>query len=217
MEMNDYQWQLAHSIAIELVKKQYNLDSSKKSGIRGEFEKIIAYLRYGKQENLSISLVDYLETLVRQGKSIGHSGKTPEYYRAIQETCKPHAKYLESNLTDTLQIFGWVKRLMQYYLEAVPIEDLTALETDPIPEPTSQRQAEIKKTTANQKFEVGQEVEAKITTIKGNQVTYEILETIKLTEKEPKHAGSLQEGQIVTVTIAALKDDGNIKKVKYKP
>jgi hypothetical protein len=41
------------------------------------------------------------------------------------------------------------------------------------------------------------------------------LGTIKLTEKEPKKATSLKEGQVVKVKITALKDDGSIKSVKF--
>jgi ABC-type uncharacterized transport system ATPase subunit len=57
-------------------------------------------------------------------------------------------------------------------------------------------------------------LEATVTAVKGNKVTYEILGTIKLTEKEPKKAKSLSEGQKVKVEILDLKEDGSIKKVK---
>ena len=39
--------------------------------------------------------------------------------------------------------------------------------------------------------------------------------TFKLTEKELKQAGSLQEGQTVKVKILSVKDDGTIKSVKF--
>jgi uncharacterized membrane protein len=61
---------------------------------------------------------------------------------------------------------------------------------------------------------VGQIVEAKVTAVKGNKVTYEILGTIRLTEKEPKKAQSLSEEQTVKVEILDLKEDGSPKKIK---
>jgi hypothetical protein len=45
-------------------------------------------------------------------------------------------------------------------------------------------------------------------------VTYEILGTIKLTEREPRRASMLQEGQTVNVRIVSLKEDGSIRSVK---
>ncbi|MDZ8054688.1 MAG: hypothetical protein RMX68_024700 [Aulosira sp. ZfuVER01] len=79
----------------------------------------------------------------------------------------------------------------------------------------SARQVEIAKVAQAQDFQVEQIIEAKVTKINGNKVTYEILGTIKLTEKEPKQASFLQEGQTVKVKIASFKDDGSIKSVKY--
>ena len=60
-----------------------------------------------------------------------------------------------------------------------------------------------------------QHIEAIVTNIKNNKITYELLNKIKLTQKEPKHYKNLKEGQKVTVKISALKEDGNIKKIKY--
>jgi hypothetical protein len=63
-------------------------------------------------------------------------------------------------------------------------------------------------------FRVGQVLEAKVISIKGNKVTYEILGRIKLTEKEPKNSKDLLLNQIVQVKIIQLKEDGTVKKVK---
>ena len=79
----------------------------------------------------------------------------------------------------------------------------------------SARQVEIAKAIGSHEFAVGQVVEAKVTAIKGNKVTYEILGTIRLTEKEPKKAQSLSEEQTVKVEILDIKEDGSPKKVKY--
>jgi CRISPR-associated protein (TIGR03986 family) len=78
----------------------------------------------------------------------------------------------------------------------------------------SERQVEIAKAVKSKKFEIGQILEATIASINGNKVTYHMLEVLKLTEKEPKKAGLLTEGQAVYVKITALKEDGSIKSVK---
>jgi CRISPR-associated protein (TIGR03986 family) len=79
----------------------------------------------------------------------------------------------------------------------------------------SERQVEITKVVRSQKFTVEQILDAIVTSINGNKVTYQILEVLKLTEKEPKKAALLQVGQVVRVKITALKEDGSIKSVKY--
>ncbi len=78
----------------------------------------------------------------------------------------------------------------------------------------SERQVEITKVVQSQKFTVEQILEATVINIKGNKVTYQMLEVVKLTEKEPKKAAFLKEGQVVRVKITALKDDESIKSVK---
>jgi hypothetical protein len=107
-----------------------------------------------------------------------------------------------------LQILGWASRLMRYYKEAGSIGEVVT----PVVE--SARQVEIAKAIGSHEFAVGQIVEAKVTAVKGNKVTYEILGTIRLTEKEPKKAQSLSEGQTVKVEILDIKEDGSPKKVK---
>ncbi|WP_027269415.1 hypothetical protein [Leptolyngbya sp. PCC 6406] len=56
-----------------------------------------------------------------------------------------------------------------------------------------------------------------MTAIKGNKVTYEILGSIKLTQKEPKLVGSFSEGQTIAVTVDSLRDDGTLKRIKVNP
>lgn len=63
-------------------------------------------------------------------------------------------------------------------------------------------------------FEIGQILDAKVTAIKGNKVTYEILGSVKLTEKEPEKFQSLSKGQTVKVEVIDLEQDGSINKVK---
>jgi CRISPR-associated protein (TIGR03986 family) len=78
----------------------------------------------------------------------------------------------------------------------------------------SERQVEITKAIQSQNFTVEQILEATITNINGNRVTYQMLEVLKLTEREPKKSTSLQVGQVVRVKITSLKEDGSIKSVK---
>lgn len=63
-------------------------------------------------------------------------------------------------------------------------------------------------------FAVGEILDAKVTNIKGNKVTYEILEGVILTNNEPKKARYLSEGQIVKVEIVDIGEDGTINKIK---
>jgi hypothetical protein len=204
MSLTDKQWEIAHAIAQTLVKEDTDAN---------EVSKAVAYLRTVIDKNDATSrFLTYLKTLVRDGKMIGHSGKTPGYYRNIEATCSQYFKSNSDALT-ILQILGWVSRLMKYYNNSgVPMEEIT-VPTAVVVE--SARQAEIAKVTESQEFKQGDIIDAKVTKISsGSKVTYEILGVIKLTEKEPKKASSLQEGQTVKVKIAALKDDGSIKSIK---
>ncbi|MBK1986927.1 hypothetical protein A0J48_005105 [Sphaerospermopsis aphanizomenoides BCCUSP55] len=203
MSLTDNQWEIAHAIAQTLVQQDTDVN---------EVGKTVAYLRTIIDKSDATSrFLTYLKTLVRDGKQIGHSGKTFGYYHNIEITCSQYFKP-NSDAQTILQILGWVSRLMRYYKEAgVPIGEIT---TPAAPVVESARQAEIAKVTESQEFKEGDVIEAKVTKISGNKVSYEILEVIKLTEKEPKKASLLQEGQIVKVKIAALKEDGSIKSVK---
>ncbi|MGV0026848.1 hypothetical protein [Phormidesmis priestleyi] len=199
--LTETQWQTAHAIA------QTQTDVN-------EFKKAIAYLRNSinqSQADAGVKFFKYLKTLVSNGKQIGHSGKTLDYYRNIDQVCSKYLSGYRDDAVTMLQILGWASRLMRYYKEAGPIGEVATIPAPPV---ASARQVAIAKVAQFQNFKVDQTVEAKITKISGNKVTYEILEMIKLTEKEPKKASSLTEGQISKVKIVALKDDGSIKSVK---
>jgi hypothetical protein len=198
--LTEVQWQIAHAIAQTLVKEDTDVN---------ELGKAIAYLRtYVNQENAGARFFDYLKTLVRNGRQIGHSKRTTDYYENIENTCSQYLKAYQDDAAIMLQILGWASRLMRYYKDAGPIGEITA----PVVE--SARQAEIAEVISTHNFAIGQILEATVTAVKGNKVTYEILGTIKLTEKEPKKANSLSEGQKVKVEILDLKEDGSIKKVR---
>jgi hypothetical protein len=201
--LTENQWEIAHAIAQTLVKEQTDVN---------ELGKAIAYLRNAVNQNQADAnsrFFKYLKTLVGNGRQIGHSGKTTDYYRSIDKACSDCLKGFQGDASTLLQILGWASRLMRYYKEAGPIGEVVT----PVVE--SARQVEIAKAIGSHEFAVGQIVEAKVTAVKGNKVTYEILGTIRLTEKEPKKAQSLSEGQTVKVEILDLKEDGSPKKVKY--
>jgi hypothetical protein len=190
-ELTENEWKIAHAIAKTLV--QADTDAN-------ELGKAIAYLRnYANQDGKK--LFDYLKTLVRNGRQIGHSKRTSDYYQSIDNTCNQYLKAYQDNPPVMLHILGWSYRLMRYYKNAEPVVE-------------SARQAEIAEVLSTHDFRVDQILDATVTAIKGNKVTYTILETIKLTEKEPKKAKSLSEGQIVKVEVVSLKEDGSLKKVK---
>ncbi len=193
--------QLAHNLAITLVKEETDVN---------EVGKVVAYLRsIINQPDAGRQFFSYLKTLVTHGRQIGHSGRTAGYYRSIERACNQYLQNQQTNAQTMLKILGWAMRLMRYY-KVSPIEEISVSEVEEI----SERQAEIAEVVQSQKFEIDQVLDATVLAVKGNKVTYEILGTIKLTEKEPKKAASLKEGQVVKVKITALKDDGSIKSVK---
>lgn len=200
--LTENQWGIAHAIAQTLVKEQTDVN---------ELGKAIAYLRNAVNQNQADAtsrFFKYLKTLVGNGRQIGHSGKTTDYYRSIDKACSDCLKGFQGDASTLLQILGWASRLMRYYKEAGPIGEVVT----PVVE--SARQVEIAKAICSHEFGVGQIVEAKVSAVKGNKVTYEILGTIRLTEKEPKKAQVLSEKQMVKVEILDLKEDGSIRKVK---
>lgn len=202
VELTEKQWQTAHVIAQNLVKENADVN---------EVGKAIAYLRaYSEREKAGAKFFDYLKTLQRNGRQVGHSKKTSEYYETLERFCSQYLKAYQEDAKAMLTILGWSARLMRYYKEAGPVEEITA----PTTESASGRQAEIAEVAHSQKFVIDQILDATVLSIKGNKVTYEILGVIKLTEKEPKKAVSLKEGQVVQVKITALKEDGSIKSVK---
>lgn len=201
--LTESQWEIARAIAQTLVKEQTDVN---------ELGKAIAYLRNAVNQDRADAnsrFFKYLKTLVGNGRQIGHSSKTTDYYRSIDKACSDCLKGFQGDASTLLQILGWASRLMRYYKEAGPIGEVVT----PVVE--SARQVEIAKAIGSHEFAIGQIVEAKVTAVKGNKVTYEILGTIRLTEKEPKKAQSLSEGQTVKVEILDIKEDGSPKKVKY--
>ncbi|MGB3492289.1 MAG: hypothetical protein WBA57_06150 [Elainellaceae cyanobacterium] len=199
-ELTDTQWQVADAIARQLVIEGTDVNELRKS---------ISYLReYVDRENAGKAFLDYLKTLVRKGNQIGHSKRTVDYYKSLDAACEKYLKDYQDKAPQMLMILSWAARLVQYYDKGVPTGEIQQIEV------MSEREAEIQAVTQTRTFEVGQELPATVTAIKGNKVTYEILGTIRLTPKEARLAGKLTEGQEVSVRIEDLKDDGSIKRVK---
>lgn len=197
--------QLAHNLAITLVKEDTDVN---------EVGKVIAYLRsIVEQPDAGRRFFSYLKTLVTNGRQIGHSGRTPGYYRSIERACNQYLQNQQANPQTMLKILGWAMRLMRYY-KVSPIEDISLTDSTSVQPEISQRQAEIAEVLQSHKFEIDQILDAAVLSVKGNKVTYEILGAMKMTEKEPKKASVLEEGQVTQVKIVALKEDGSIKSVK---
>ncbi|MCT7971064.1 hypothetical protein [Laspinema olomoucense] len=207
--LSDNQWKVAHAIAQQLVLNEADAN---------ELGKAIAYLRaFGDKPDAGKGFFKYLQTLSNNGRTIGHSGKTSGYYQTISKVCNESLRQYQEDPAAMQEILGWGFRLMRYYKNAVPTGELNAIATQSAAEPiVSERQAEIAEVLQAQTFQIGQQLEAKVTAIKGNKVTYEILGTIKLTQKEPKNFKILSESQTVTASITELREDGSIKKVNLE-
>ena len=202
VQLTEAQWQIADAIARQLV-----LDGADVN----ELQKVIAYLRSTvNRESAGKKFFDYLKTLVRHGDSIGHSKKTVAYYSSLDEICTRYLADYQDDAPRMLLLLGWAARLVKYYKDSSPVGELTVSEIK------SEREIELAAVAAENKFEEGQRLDATVTAIKGNKVTYEILGTIKLTQKEPKlvKSGNLSVGQVIKVSVASVKEDNVIKKVK---
>ncbi|MCJ2542403.1 hypothetical protein [Thermostichus vulcanus] len=212
VDLSPQSWDLAHSIAMTLVKANTDVN---------ELSKVTAYLRsVAHHPDAGSRFFKFMSELVRE-RRLHRTKQTEGYYRSIEEICKDYLESLKDNPAQMLQILGWAARLMRYYkdggmpLGEIPPPPGSQLNSDserPVEE-QAQRLAEIAEVRDNTQFRVGQKLDATVANINGNRVTYEILGTIRLTQKEPKRAGSLSVGQVVQVAITDLKDDGGIRRI----
>ncbi|YAF96640.1 MAG: hypothetical protein AB3A66_02875 [Nodularia sp. CChRGM 3473] len=201
----DKMWEIAYAIATQLVQEQQQIEPTK-DGIRSELNKIIAYLRStinNNLDNIGENFFKYLKLLVDNSKSLKRSDRTPEYYRSIQKICNQHLTAIQSNPEAILEVLGWSSRL---FIAAT-------LETFDQSTQTN-RQMEIQTAAKSQNLQIGDEIEAEITRISGNKVTYQLLNFLSKTVKEPKNYTSLKIGQIVIVEITEI-ENGVPKKIKY--
>jgi len=199
-ELTDVQWQIADAIARQLVLEGTDVN---------ELRKATTYLRDRQDEpGAGKKFFDYLKTLVRHGNVIGHSKRTLGYYQNLDATCSHYLDSYKDDAVRMLYILSWAARLVQYYNNGVP--------TGEIKQPTvmSEREAELKTINEANNFTIGQTFDAIVTAVRGNKVTYELLGTIKLTQKEPRKASELSIDQKVEIEIIQLRDDGLPKKLK---
>jgi len=207
-DLSERQWQLAHIVAQQLILA---------SADANELGKAKAYFRaIADQSDAGKRFFQYLETLARQGNRIGHSRKTQGYFTSMSTVCQQHLQD-EADKPESLQmIIGWAFRLMRYYKDGVPPDSLQQMAQELAEtEVLSERQAEIAQAMESVDVKVGLVLDAIVAVIRGNRVTYEMLDgAVRITQKEPKKASSLSEGQAIKVEVTELKDDGAIKKVK---
>jgi hypothetical protein len=212
VDLSSQYWDLAHGIAMTLVKADTDVN---------ELSKSIAYLRsVAHHADAGSRFFKFTGELVREHR-LHRTQQTKRYYQVIDETCKDYLEPLKNKPAEMLQILGWAARLMRYYKDGgmplgeipPPLGSQLNSDSDRPAEEQAQRLAEIAEVLSSTEFEVGQQIEATVASIKGNKVTYEILGSLKLTQKEPKKAGSLKEGQVVQVEITDLKEDGGIRKI----
>ena len=96
--LTEVQWQIAHAIAQTLVKADTDVN---------ELGKAIAYLRtYANQENAGAKFLEYLKILVRNGRQIGHSKRTTDYYENIENACSQYLKAYQDDAHVMLKILG---------------------------------------------------------------------------------------------------------------
>ena len=112
---------------------------------------------------LARSFFDYLKTLVRHGNTIGHSKRTVEYYRSLDVICSQYLTDYQDDAPRMLFLLGWAARLVKYYKDGSPTGELT------VPEIKSERETELKAVAEENAFEIGQVLDAKITSIKREQ------------------------------------------------
>ena len=211
--MNEQQWNTAHILAQRLVTEITDVN---------EVGKVISYLRNAvnqQQDDAGTRFFKYLQTLTRNGRQIGHSGRTSDYYRNIDKACRENLTAYEKDASTMLEILGWTSRLMRYYKEGGVIGEITNSDavsnktSSNIPAP-NKRQQEVANIAQSLNFQVGKIVEATVINIKGKEVSYQLSGDIKLTVKEPKKFGDLSVKQITRVEILELRENGIPKKVK---
>ena len=230
VDLSPQSWDLAHGIAMTLAKERVDVD---------ELSKCIAYLRsVAHHPDAGSRFFRFTGELVRE-TGLCRTQQTRRYYQLIDETCKRYLQPLQDRPAEMLQILGWAARLARYYKDGgMPIGEIPPPQgsrpngnsgrKDSVPQSAESKPQHDRQQQNNQHqqdpaqpqarkthCQIGQKLKATITSIKGNEVTFQVLDTdTKLTQKEPKRAGSLSVGQEVQVEVLDLKEDGRIRKAK---
>lgn len=214
--LNEVQWKKVDEIALFLAEEQRRLDK-KSDGIVTELKKTITYL-YANQDqpNAGAKFFTYLKTLVGHGQQVGHSGKTPEYYRCIEKACKQHLQDEQVNPRTMLLILGWAARLVRYEKDSMLNREVPSQKEAAVTKP------EIRQSESNfqYKYKEGQTINAKIIDCTNRKVdskkikstiTYDV-EGEKLGKTEEiynmhKKGISLQVGDVVKLKIIKVEND----------
>jgi hypothetical protein len=109
MEMTEKDWSVANRMAGELVSRDCDPN---------EVAKAFAYLRTHPKDPRRF--FEFLKTLVDHGRFLVRSGRTLDYYRALQEVCNQHLGQYRSDPKRMAQVLGWAVRLMRYYMLQTP-------------------------------------------------------------------------------------------------
>lgn len=217
--LNEIQWKIADAIAQTLAEEQKRLDK-KSDGIATELKKTVAYLYANQdQQNAGAKFFIYLNTLVRNGKQVGHSGKTHDYYRCIENACKQHLQREQANPQTMLIILGWASRLVRYHKDAIPMGE-TSSQAEAAPEKPKKHQSE----SNSKSYKEGQIIDAKIIDCITREVDNKKMKTIVTYEVEGEKLGKTEEiynmhkkgifleiGDVVRLKIIKVEND-NIKK-----
>jgi hypothetical protein len=203
-ELTDQQWEAAHAIARHLVQNRSDVAELKKS---------IAYLRTCVDKpNGGSKFFKYLDTWVIHGDKSKHSKQTVPYYKALKSACQILENW-KDNPQAMLEILGWAGRLLPYH-KSSPTAELANMLAQTTVEIKLTKQEQVQAAAAAAGFAVGQVVEATIENKDGNKITYSLAGGIRLTQKEPKRAGSLNVGDGVRVEITEMRETGVPKKLK---
>lgn len=97
-------WQIAHAIARDLVKRDCDPN---------EVQKAFVYLRTHKDGE---GFFRFLNAFVLHGRFLMRSGRTVDYYRALLEVCKRHLVPHRADAEAMQQVLGWAIRLMRFYM-----------------------------------------------------------------------------------------------------
>jgi hypothetical protein len=198
--LTEVQWQAAHNTALALVRDEVDIN---------ELKKATSYLRsILDQKESGRRFFDYLQVLINNGKLIGHSGKTIDYYRNIKKHCDSYLRPFQSEPTILVHILGWTTRLATYYKSTPTGELPTAALQAPVSAPTPP--VPTKPTVT---YTIDQVIQGVVTKITGVEVAYDFGD-FKRTQKEHKQIARLKEGQQVKAQITELREDGSPKKFK---
>lgn len=126
--MNSFDWQMAETIARELVNRETDVN---------ELQKVITYVRIQTSvpgEKVGEKFFVLLQTMVRDGRFLMRSGRTLDYYRNLQSVCSNHLSDYRGATGDEgkklVKILGWVARLMRYYNTAAGDAELVARQNE---------------------------------------------------------------------------------------